>query len=358
MTRTHDALALFSAGLDSILAAKTVQAQGLRVKCLHFLSPFFGKDEAEVERLRAVHGLDIDAVDISDDFAAMMARGPRYGYGKFLNPCVDCKILMLRKAKELLGRYGAKFIISGEVVGQRPMSQRRDAMNSIRRDAEVADLLLRPLCARNLDPTPMERSGLVDRERLHDCYGRGRKGQMRLAEEYGLTEIPTPAGGCRLAEMESARRYWPVLSKSLAAGRAPSAEEFRLADTGRQYWLDGYWLSMGRNKDDNAVLAALAGPGDLVFDVAGFPGPLAVGRRIPDAGAWDEAVLAEAAALVASFSPKAVRSQGPVDVAVTRGDQTRTLAVTPSREPRLGWAEPAWEVTGDDKAALPVLDGE
>lgn len=356
MTQTYDALALFSAGLDSILAAKTIEAQGLRVKCLHFLSPFFGKDPDEVERLRAVHGLDIDTVDISDDFAAMLARGPRFGFGKFLNPCMDCKILMLTKAKGLLEQYGAQFIVSGEVVGQRPMSQRRDALNAIRRDADVRDLLLRPLCARNLDPTPMEESGLVDRERLHALYGRGRKGQMQLAEEYGLAEVPTPAGGCRLAEMESARRYWPVLSRSLEAGRAPTAGDFTLADTGRQYWLGEHWLAMGRNKDDNAALAGLAGPDDLVFDVVGFPGPLGVGRRIPDARAdWDVAVLADAAALVASFSPKAVRTGGPVDVIVTQGETSQTLSVAPSRESALGWTEPRWEATGDDKAALPFV---
>ena len=355
MATTYDALALFSAGLDSILAAKTIEAQGLRVKCLHFLSPFFGKAH-EVERWREVHGLDIEAVDISDDFAAMLARGPRYGFGKFLNPCVDCKILMLTRARGLMERYGARFIISGEVVGQRPMSQRRDALNSIRRDAGVSDLLLRPLCARNLDPTPMEESGLVDRERLHAIYGRGRKGQMALAGEYGLTEIPTPAGGCRLAEMESVRRYWPVLSKALAVGQRPRARDFVLADTGRQFWLGGHWLAMGRDSGDNQTLAGLVQPDDLVFDVVGFPGPLGVGRRISDARAdWDEAVVADAAALVASFSPKAMRSGGAVDVAVTRGGQARTVSVAPSRTSALGWAEPVWDVTGEDKAHLPFL---
>ena len=136
------------------------------------------------------------------------------------------------------------FIISGEVVGQRPMSQRRDAMNAVRRDAEVKKTLLRPLCAKRLDPTPMEESGLVDREKLLAIGGRGRKDQLAMAKDYGFTEIPAPAGGCKLTEAEPASRYAPVLMHS----KTPRAEDFVLAGQGRQYWAGPVWVSIGRNQ--------------------------------------------------------------------------------------------------------------
>lgn len=340
MPEPCDCLSLFSAGLDSILAARVLMAQGLKVKCLHFVSPFFG-DPGRIPHWERVWGLDIAAVDISAEFTAMLA-GPAHGFGRLLNPCVDCKILMLSRARELMSRFGATFLATGEVVGQRPMSQRRDVMNAIRRDAGVKDILLRPLCAKKLPPTPMEESGLVDRERLCDFGGRGRKGQIALAAELGISELPTPAGGCLLAEPESARRFRPVLRRVAA----PTPDHFRLADAGRQYWAEHggqrFWLAIGRNQAGNERLERLVLPGDLVFKTRDFPGPLAVAR--PLAGPWPEAVLADAAAFFASYSPKAARFGGPVAVlAASSGGETRTMEVLPSRATPLNWAEPQWD---------------
>ncbi len=338
MNTAYDAVALYSGGLDSILAVKVVEEQGLRVKCLHFVSPFFGKPSL-VPHWRDIYGLDIAVLDVGEMFVRMLAARPVYGFGKVLNPCMDCKILMLEQARAQMSRYGASFIISGEVLGQRPMSQRRDALNAIRRDAAVRDVLLRPLSAQLLDPTPMEMSGLVDRRRLHDIAGRGRKKQLALAEHFRLAEIPTPAGGCRLAERENARRYWPVL---LHAPR-PTAAEFRLADTGRQYWAGEHWLAVGRNSRDNDALLGSAFAEDAVFDVLDFPGPLAVGRQFTD---WDPAVLRDAAAFTASFAPKAVRAGQEVTVRVTRGSLRGELlcecAVLPDRKTPLGWGISSW----------------
>jgi len=334
---TYDALALFSGGLDSILAARTVAAQGLRVLCLHFVSPFFGHPD-RLERWRADYGLDIEPVDASEPFTAMLAGGPAHGVGKGLNPCVDCKILMLSTAKALLPRYGAKFLVTGEVKGQRPMSQRRDALDVISRDAGVRDVLLRPLCARTLKPSPMEESGLVDRERLHGFGGRSRGPQMALARALGITAIPQPGGGCLLTEQESAKRYLPVL----AHHPAPTAADFRLANLGRQFWSEGRWLAMGRNQADNAALAALALPGDILLDVEGFPSPLGLARELPG-HPWTPEALAGAAALLASYSPKAAASGGEATVLAARGGETQRLTVRPTREPRTGLKEPAWE---------------
>ena len=243
--KNYDGIALFSGGLDSILAARLVMEQGLKVKCLHFFSPFFGHP-GRLGHWEKEYGLDIDPVDVSAEFVELLKRGPAHGYGSAMNPCVDCKIVMISRARELMQEYGASFIISGEVLGQRPMSQRRDTLNAIRRDANVKDVLLRPLSAKLMDPTPMEESGLVDREKLKGFNGRGRKDQLALAEHFGITEIPTPGGGCKLTEKENTRRFWPVLSRL----DAPTVNDFRLADTGRQFWMGDFWLAVGRQKYD------------------------------------------------------------------------------------------------------------
>jgi tRNA-uridine 2-sulfurtransferase len=344
----YEGLALFSGGLDSILAVKVVQAQGLRILGLHFMSPFFGKPH-KLEHWKRTYGIEVVPVDVGEEFAAML-RSPVHGMGKVLNPCMDCKILMLRRAKSLLGEYGAKFIVSGEVLGQRPMSQRRDALNVIRRDASVKGVLLRPLSAKHLDPTPMEQSGLIDRTRLEDFWGRGRKAQLALAAEFGITDIPTPAGGCLLAEKESGRRYWPVLRHF----PAPGAAEFILSNIGRQLWNDGRWLVMGRNKADNDRLRQLRREEDILLDVVGFPGPLGLARPVPD-HPWTENLLLSAAAKVASFCPKAITSGGPIQVLIESAGQSRTVTVHPQAALENGWHEPTWEKALEEKKELEKL---
>ncbi|NJB69100.1 hypothetical protein GGQ74_002794 [Desulfobaculum xiamenense] len=333
---TYDALVLYSAGLDSLLAARVLEAQGLRVKCLHFVSPFFGHP-GRVKGWRATYGLDIDIVNIGDAYIDMMRKGPRYGFGKLFNPCVDCKIIMIEHARALMPRYGATFIATGEVVGQRPMSQRRDAMNSIRNETTSEDILLRPLCALILDPTPMELSGLVDRERLYGFSGRGRNEQLRLAAEFGITDIPTPGGGCKLTESASACRYAPVFQHHPTA----TAQDFHLANVGRQYWSGAHWLSIGRDQRSNEMIERNITPGDLVFSLRDFPGPLALGRQV--AGDWSDDAVADAAAFVASFSPKARKAETDIAVAVRHGETTRDVVVRPSRETALGWKETSWD---------------
>jgi hypothetical protein len=335
--KQYDVLAMFSGGLDSILAAKTIQTQGFTVLCLHFVSPFFGHP-GMLGEWSGTYGLDIEPVDVSRGFVAMMLEGPAHGVGKGLNPCVDCKILMLKHCRELMAGYGAKFLVTGEVKGQRPMSQRRDALDVISRDAGVRDVLLRPLCARTMKPTPMEESGLVDRDRLHAFGGRNRQPQFRLARTLGIVTYPQPAGGCKLTELDSAKRYVPVFRHA----RPARPEDFRLANVGRQFWSGARWLAMGRDQAGNEALAALAEPGDRLLDVAGFPSPLGVIRDLPGAD-WDEAALVDAAALLASYSPKAAASGGPVVVNLTRGGQTRELVVTPSRQSSLGLKDVSWE---------------
>ena len=313
-TPTPHAFALFSGGLDSILAARLIMEQGLVVRCLHFVTPFFGKPQL-IPHWEKVYGLEIEAVDVGEAFVRLLRERPPHGFGKVMNPCVDCKILMMRKAREIMKERGASFLISGEVLGQRPMSQRRDTLNVIRRDAEVREELLRPLSAQHLDPTAAEESGLVDRSRLLGIFGRGRKDQMALAERMGLV----------LTRIDE-----------------PTVEDFELSNIGRQYWSGRHWLSMGRNESDNAALERLVRPGDAVLRVRDFPSPFSLARQITP---WDAATLQDAASLVASYSPKGVRAaaaspDGTVAVRIQIDGESSFVNVVPRRVPELPWGEP------------------
>ncbi len=351
MKNNYDAIALFSGGLDSILAVKTIEEQGLRVKCLHFVSPFFGKAHLQ-KKWEKMYKLDISCVDIGEDFVRLLLERPEHGFGKMLNPCVDCKILLMRHAKRYLEECGAKCIISGEVLGQRPMSQRRETLNIIRRESGLKDLLLRPLSAKFFEPTSAEITKLVDREKLHAISGRGRKEQMALAKYFDIKVIPTPAGGCMLAEQENASRYWMVLSRI----PQPQADDFRLAHAGRQYWSEGglgkYWLIVGRNAASNAAIQELIQEKDYVFRMRDFAGPLALLRHMQHLGDYDLPILQDAASFVASFAPKAVKEveNGHEDAKVTvmvrqgrRQDTETALAVKPLRHTSLAWHEPSCE---------------
>ncbi|SOB60202.1 Thiamine biosynthesis protein [Pseudodesulfovibrio profundus] len=352
--KQYDALALLSGGLDSILAMRTIMDQGLSVLGLHFVTPFFGKPHL-IPFWKEHYGIEVIEVDIRSKYVDMMLDGPSQGYGKWLNPCIDCKITMLTHARELMKQYGAKFIISGEVIGQRPMSQREDALNLITKRADVRDVLIRPLCAKKQPITPMEESGLVDRERLHDWYGRGRKPQMALAKEYGFTEIPTPAGGCCLTEAQGAARFVKLLQEK----ERPSPNDFSLARVGRQYWAGNHWLTFGRTADDNAQIGACIEPTDYVLKTQGFPGPLAVCRPLD--GPWEPEVIKDAAALVASYSTKARRHFDEtgelIVIRVKQGDSVEDISVAPSRDNALPWAEPMAEIVKGWKKDQLEIDG-
>jgi len=209
MSEPHKAVALISGGLDSLLAAKVIQQQGIHVEGINFFTGFCveghthairKKDRAKPKRNNALWvaeqlGIKLHIVDIIEEYKDVVIN-PKHGYGANLNPCLDCKIFMVQKAKEWIEQKGFDFIITGEVIGQRPMSQRKDTMPVISHESGAEALLLRPLCAKNLEPTLPELEGWVDRERLYDFEGRTRKPQMALAAEFGFEDYAQPAGGC------------------------------------------------------------------------------------------------------------------------------------------------------------------
>ncbi len=353
------AIVLFSGGLDSLLAAKLLESQGLSVRCLHFSSPFFGASQAEIARLSKLHKLEILSCDIGRQFAALLRQGPAHGYGKTLNPCVDCKILILREARRYLAESGAHFLATGEVLGQRPMSQRRDSLHLIEREAGVRGLLLRPLSAKHLPPTQAEEQGLVARDKFLDLSGRGRNAQLELAARFGLAEVPTPAGGCRLTERENARRYWQLLSLAVIgagpgvqAAPCQEAEDFALAALGRQYWRNAspdaaYWLCLGRNQEDNQKLACARRAGDLLLGLCDCPGPLALARG---GQAWPENIIREACALLLEAAPRARKQREaglPLPKVRLYDGQTARIIQLGDLDPGLAklWSLPEWEET-------------
>lgn len=227
MTR---ALAMMSGGLDSTLAAKLIKDQGIEVIGLCFKSYFFGEKNAK--RMAEQIDIPLVVVDFSKEHFEMV-KNPKHGYGKNINPCVDCHAMMMRYSGKLLDEYKADFIITGEVLNQRPMSQNKTSLDVVKKESGFADKILRPLCAKVIEPTQMELNGLVDREKLLDIKGRSRKIQMELAEKWGINDYPSPAGGCRLTEPNYAKRLFDLLKYN----RNPEERELQLLKIGRHFRL-------------------------------------------------------------------------------------------------------------------------
>ena len=253
------ALAMISGGLDSTLAAKLVKDQGIKVIGICFKSNFFSEKNA----LRMVKQIDIplEVIDFSDAHFEMV-KNPKHGYGKNMNPCIDCHAMMMRYCGELLEKFHADFIITGEVLNQRPMSQNRSALDIVKNESGVGHKILRPLCAKNLNPTQMEIEGLIDREALMDIKGRNRKTQMELAEKWGILEYPSPAGGCKLTEPNYSIR----LSDILEHKENTSKRDLSLLKIGRHFRVaeDSKIIST-RTEEEGELLEQFLTGEDLMF---------------------------------------------------------------------------------------------
>jgi len=268
----NKALALFSGGLDSILAIKVAEKAGAEVTALHFINPFVSEEAVTHVQKKALElGVPLILEPLGQDYLEVILK-PKYGYGKAMNPCVDCKAFMFKKAKELLPKYNASFLINGEVLGQRPKSQMRHSMQQTVKEAGVEDILVRPLTAKNLPPTLPERLGIIDREKLLGFSGRNRKPQMALARELGIEDYPTPAGGCLLTQVEYGKKLLDLIKYDLY-----NLDEIKRLNIGRQFRLSqGAKLIVGRNHEENEALKALAKDSDILMRVLDYKGPLAV----------------------------------------------------------------------------------
>lgn len=308
ITKKRKAAALISGGLDSMLAAKVMLEQGIHVEGLNFFSGFFGVGSKvftlkknlgkarynNAQWIAKQLGIQLHVINIVDEFRDVLLN-PKYGYGSAINPCLDCKIFIVCKALAWIKQHNFDFVITGEVIGQRPMSQRRDTMAVVKRDTCANGLLLRPLCARHLEPTIPEIQGWVDREKLFNFDGRSRKPQIALAKRYGFTQIPQPAGGCLLTEAIYAARLqnlWQVTTR-----RNYTLDDINLLKVGKHLCPRTHLhMIVGREERENQFLQQYADKFMHLFCV-NHPGPLVLLQ-----GAINSDDLQLAARITARFS--------------------------------------------------------
>ncbi|MEK6699345.1 MAG: hypothetical protein AABZ10_09950 [Nitrospirota bacterium] len=269
-------IALISGGLDSVLAARVVMEQGFDVLGLYFTSAFsktYGNEQStHAASVSKALGMELRVMDMSQEYIELI-RNPKHGYGKNINPCIDCKIFMLRKTKDVMEETGAPFVVTGEVLGQRPMSQRRDTLHLIERDADMKGLIVRPLSATLLPPTKAEQDGLLRRDLLLGISGRSRSVQLLLAERYGIQGYSTPAGGCLLTD----KNFSEKLRDLFAENRPVTPHDIKMLTIGRHFKLDATTrIVLGRDNGENKALMALALHGYHLFTPQGFPGPVAL----------------------------------------------------------------------------------
>lgn len=267
MTR---ALAMVSGGLDSILAAKLIKDQGIEVIGICFKSYFFGPGNA-IKMTKQVD-IPLEVVDFSEEHFDLV-KNPKHGYGKNINPCIDCHAMMLNYTGKLLEKYNADFIITGEVLNQRPMSQNRISLDIVKKESGFGDKILRPLCAKNLNPTKMELEGLVDREKLMDISGRSRKVQMELAEKWNIKDYPSPAGGCKLTEPNYAKR----LKELLKYKDMPDEKDLELLRFGRHFRVsqDAKIISTRTGEETKEIKKCLSTK-DVIFLADTFKGSMII----------------------------------------------------------------------------------
>jgi len=335
MTKQYRAAALISGGLDSMLAAKVIQEQGILVEGLNFFTGFCveghthairKKDRAKPKRNNALWvaeqlGMKLHFVDVVDEYKEVLFN-PKHGYGANLNPCLDCKIFMVHKALDWIRENDFDFIITGEVIGQRPMSQRKDTMPVVARESGADDLLLRPLCAKNLPPTKPEREGWVDREALYDFSGRNRKPQMALAQQFGFEDYAQPAGGCCFLT----DAQYSVKLADLWKGRGNKEyelDDIMLLKVGRHLRPNpGYKVIISREEGEGNFLQGYRGH-YLSLKTTSHPGPLALVD-----GEVNKQELELVARLVARYSQGRTAEQVTLEVREKDGE-TRTITVAP-----------------------------
>ncbi|MEM2319802.1 MAG: tRNA 4-thiouridine(8) synthase ThiI [Candidatus Bathyarchaeia archaeon] len=316
------ALALFSGGLDSVLAVKILLNQGVNVEAVNFVTPFTTHKEGENPALKAANklGVPIRIVSLGRDYLKIV-RKPRYGYGKHMNPCIDCRILMLKKAKKIAKENGAQFIFTGEVLGERPMSQNFKALKMIEEEAGLKGKVLRPLSAKLLPLTEAEKRGLVNRDKLLDIRGRSRKRQLALAKEFGITEYEPPAGGCLLTYKEFSAK----LRDLLAHKKRILMMDLELLKIGRHFRFGQNKIIVGRNREENEKLLKLKGRNDHFFEAQGCGSPITLLQ-----GPKTRQAIEKAAQLTAYYSDQ---KTGKVLVKYGREKLEKQIMVDiPSRE--------------------------
>ena len=269
------AIGLLSGGLDSTLAVKLLIDQGIEVTAFNMITPFCTCTRKgckhEAGKVAKQFGVPVKIIAVGEEYIEMI-KHPKHGYGSNMNPCIDCRIFLFKKAKTYMEAIGARFIFTGEVLGQRPMSQHKRAMNLIEKESGLQGLILRPLSAKLLPLTIPEEEQWVDREKLLDIQGRRRLPQIELAEKIGVKDYPCPGGGCRLTDPQFAQK----IRESFAHGE-DNIRDIQLLKYGRHIRLmSGAKVIVGRNEEENKTLLQFLNPGDMALEVIGTGSPIAL----------------------------------------------------------------------------------
>jgi tRNA-specific 2-thiouridylase len=317
--KSRKAVAMFSGGLDSCLAVYLIKSQGIEVVAVNFQTPFNQprrkRDMPDlVESMAGQLGVELIRKRLEKDYLEVI-RSPRYGYGRALNPCIDCKIFLVKKTAEIMKNMAVDFIITGEVLGQRPMSQRKDILSLIDKQSGYQGIILRPLSAKLIPPTIPEEKGWVDREELLDISGRSRTRQMELAERFGVRGYPSPAGGCLLTEPEYSRKLADLFQHT----QDVSGRDIELLNVGRHFRLsDRVKIVVGKNDAENKRILELVKDDELLLVSDDTPGPTTL---IQGRASRDEIVLS--AEITARYIRKS--SSEPVNFRLMKGSEKEIL---------------------------------
>ena len=272
------AVALLSGGLDSTLAIKLMLDQGIEVHALNFLTVFCTCTSKgckhQATKVAEEFKIPIKVMNITEEYMEIV-KNPKHPRGRNMNPCLDCRIFTFKKAKEYMNEIGASFVITGEVTGQRPMSQRKKAILTIEEESGLAGLIVRPLSAKFFEPTLPEQAGIIDRDKLLDIDGRQRTRQIALAKEFGINDYPCPAGGCLLTDKSFSER----LKDLLKYNPDYDISDLHLLKIGRHFRIsDNLKFIAGRDEKENERLMTFAKEGDYIFDIPDIPSPIGLAR--------------------------------------------------------------------------------
>jgi len=340
---TIKAVALISGGLDSMLAAESVKRLGIEVYGVNFYTGFGSveqrmrvdgeksaasnkKLESSAQKTSIELGIPVETLDISKPFLEMVTN-PKHGYGANVNPCIDCKIMMLRQAHKYMAQIGAKFLITGEVVGQRPMSQHRNTMRRIEKEAGVAGIVLRPLSAKILEPSLAETEGYIKREDLFAISGRGRSPQLKLTNEFGIKNFPKPGNDCCfLIDQSYAARFFDLMKHRQV--KSVSMEDVIRLRLGRHFRIkETHKIIIGRNEAENNLLEKYAGENMAQIKAVVEIGPVSLVE-----GAFDESDIALASSITAGYGKG--KHLPCVEFEITSGGAKKKIGVKPA-EPHL-----------------------
>ena len=324
LVKKMSSLVLFSGGLDSLLAIKILERLDMRPTALIFTSYFF--DEKKPVELAERYAIKTLVQDISEKHLQIVKK-PYFGYGKNMNPCIDCHLLMLREARSLRKNLGFDLLATGEVLGQRPMSQNKRSLELIEEQSELSGMILRPLSAHVLPETIYEKKGIIERGKLYGISGKGRTAQLALAKSFGITEFSKPGGGCILTDPIFGRRLRQLATANPAYGE----EEIAILRSGRVFLVDANLVVIGRNEHDNQELASAYRPGtDIFMRLKDYNGPLLIVKNRPRAILSSQKINLLGETLAWHY-PRA-RQLNKVEISISRPEGDSTISVKPRKQ--------------------------